>query len=60
MQRASMTAGSRSVVDGTEICVRRPDAGHKDRGRFTFGKNKQNAVESVIVADGQGHMLWCR
>ncbi|MFF8848206.1 hypothetical protein ACF08N_37000 [Streptomyces sp. NPDC015127] len=32
------------IIDGTEIRVRRPAAGRKDRDKFISGKNKQNAV----------------
>ena len=47
------------VVDGTEIRVRRPAAGRKDRDRFISGKNKQNAVKSMVVTDGEGLVSWC-
>ncbi|WP_461028737.1 transposase [Streptomyces sparsus] len=53
---ASGTAG---IVDGTEIRVRRPAAGRKGRGKFISGKNKQNAVKSMVVTDGEGRVLWC-
>jgi hypothetical protein len=53
---ASGTAG---IVDGTEIRVRRPAAGRKDRDKFISGKNKQNAVKSMVVTDGEGRVLWC-
>ncbi|MEV7952306.1 hypothetical protein AB0O74_35755 [Streptomyces rubiginosohelvolus] len=45
------TAGRTGIIDGTEIRVRRPAAGRKDREKFISGKNKQNAVESTVVTD---------
>ncbi|MFE0824010.1 transposase family protein [Streptomyces sp. NPDC058807] len=53
---ASRTTG---IVDGTETRVRRPAAGRKDRDKFISGKNKQNAVKSMMVTDGEGRVLWC-
>ncbi|MFC9394437.1 transposase family protein [Streptomyces sp. NPDC057027] len=47
------------IVDGTEIRVRRLAAGHKDRDRFISGKNKQNAVKSMVITDSEGRVLWC-
>lgn len=44
--------------DGTEIRVRRPAVGRKDRDKFISGKNKQNAVKSMVVTDGEGRVLW--
>ncbi|MFE0420953.1 transposase family protein [Streptomyces sp. NPDC058953] len=52
-------SGKTGIVDGTEIRVRRPAAGRKDRDRFISGKNKQNAVKSMVVTDGEGRVLWC-
>ncbi|WP_454340092.1 transposase family protein [Streptomyces ambofaciens] len=49
----------RAPCDGTEIRVRRPAAGRKDRDKFISGKNKQNAVKSMVVTDGEGRVLWC-
>ncbi|WP_329265077.1 transposase family protein [Streptomyces sp. NBC_01478] len=37
--------GGTGIIDGTEIRVRRPAAGCKDRDRFVSGKTKQNAVK---------------
>ncbi|MFD9330355.1 transposase family protein [Streptomyces sp. NPDC060065] len=51
--------GQTGIIDGTEIRVRRPAAGRKDRNKFISGKNKQNAVKSMVVTDGEGRMLWC-
>ncbi|MFD5667825.1 transposase family protein [Streptomyces anthocyanicus] len=52
-------SGSTGIIDGTEIRVRRPAAGRKDRDKFISGKNKQNAVKTMIVTDGEGRVLWC-
>ncbi|XVV39310.1 transposase family protein [Streptomyces sp. CA-100214] len=52
-------SGSAGIIDGTEIRVRRPAAGRKDRDKFISGKNKQNAVKSMVVTDGEGRVLWC-
>ncbi|MGW2617568.1 transposase family protein [Streptomyces sp. NPDC001500] len=53
------SSGTTGIVDGTEIRVRRPAAGHTDRDKFISGKNKQNAVTSMVVTDGEGRVLWC-
>ncbi|MFB7391822.1 transposase family protein [Streptomyces sp. NPDC056191] len=47
------------IIDGTEIRVRRPAAGRKDRDAFIAGKNQQNAVKSMVVTDGEGRVLRC-
>ncbi|MFL3868825.1 transposase [Streptomyces griseobrunneus] len=47
------------IIDGTEIRVRRPAAGRKDRDRFVPGKTKQNAVKSMVVTDDEGRVLFC-
>ncbi|MFC8807744.1 DUF998 domain-containing protein [Streptomyces anthocyanicus] len=52
-------SGSTGIIDGTEIRVRRPAAGRKDRDKFISGKNKQNAVKTMIVTDGEDRVLWC-
>ncbi|WP_406841821.1 transposase family protein (plasmid) [Streptomyces sp. AHU1] len=52
-------SGTTGIIDGTEIRVRRPAAGRKDRDKFISGKNKQNAVKSMVVTDGEGRVLWC-
>jgi hypothetical protein len=51
--------GKIGIIDGTEIRVRRPTAGRKDRDRFISGKNKQNAVKTMVVTDGDGRVLFC-
>ena len=48
------TSGTTGIIDGTEIRVRRPALGRKDRDTFISGKNKQNAVKSMVVTDGEG------
>ncbi|WP_307129293.1 transposase family protein [Streptomyces aurantiacus] len=53
------SSGTTAIIDGTEIRVRRPAARRKDRDRFISGKNKQNAVTSMVVTDGAGGVLWC-
>ncbi|MFE5908236.1 transposase family protein [Streptomyces wedmorensis] len=50
--------GKTGIIDGTEIRVRRPAAGRKDRDRFISGKSKQNAVKTMVVTDGDGRMLF--
>ncbi|MFD9099435.1 transposase family protein [Streptomyces collinus] len=51
--------GKAGIIDGTEIRVRRPAAGCKDRDKFISGKNKQNAVKSMVVTDDEGRVLFC-
>ncbi|MFJ6662212.1 transposase family protein [Streptomyces sp. NPDC091377] len=51
--------GKAGIIDGTEIRVRRPAAGRKDRDKFISGKNKQNAVKSMVVTDDEGRVLFC-
>ncbi|MFF2225426.1 transposase family protein [Streptomyces globisporus] len=54
-------SGTTGIIEGTEIRVRRPAAGRKDRDKFISGKNKQNAVKSMVVTDAEGRVrvLWC-
>ncbi|WP_331751280.1 transposase family protein (plasmid) [Streptomyces globisporus] len=47
-------SGQTGIIDGTEIRVRRPAAGCEDREKFISGKNKQNAVKSMVVTDAGG------
>lgn len=51
--------GKTGIIDGTEIRVRRPAAGRKDRDRFISGKSKRNAVKNMVVTDGDGRVLFC-
>ncbi|MGW3835837.1 transposase family protein [Streptomyces microflavus] len=53
------TTGKTGIIDGTEIRVRRPAVGRKDRDRFISGKNKQNAVKAMVFTDGDGRLLFC-
>jgi len=39
--------------------VRRPKAGSKDRDAFISGKNRQNAVKAMVLADQDGRVLFC-
>ncbi|WP_327321273.1 transposase [Streptomyces sp. NBC_01210] len=52
-------SGQTGIIDGTEIRVRRPAAGRKDRDKFISGKNMQNAVKSMVVTDAEGRLLFC-
>ncbi|MGW7825229.1 transposase family protein [Streptomyces puniciscabiei] len=47
------------IIDGTEIRVRRPAAGRKDRDKFVSGKTNQNAVKSMVLTDAEGRVLFC-
>ncbi|GAA2566046.1 MULTISPECIES: transposase family protein [Streptomyces] len=53
------TGGKTGIIDDTEIRVRRPAVGRKDRDRFISGKNKQNAVKTMVVTDEDGRVLFC-
>ncbi|MFF9811665.1 transposase family protein [Streptomyces coeruleorubidus] len=52
-------SGKTGIIDGTEIRVRRPAVGRKDRDRFISGKSKQNAVKAMVLTDGDGRVLFC-
>ncbi|WP_260868132.1 transposase family protein [Streptomyces sp. SLBN-134] len=52
-------SGKTGIVDGTEVRVRRLAAGRTDREKFVSGKNKQNAVKTMVVTDGEGRVLFC-
>ncbi|MEV4591233.1 transposase family protein [Streptomyces chartreusis] len=41
--------GRSGIIDGTEIRVRRPAAGRKDRDKFVSGKTKQNALADANI-----------
>ena len=45
-------------IDGTEVQVRRPGAGHPGRRAFVSGKKKQNTIKPAAIGDGQGRLLW--
>ncbi|MET9193898.1 transposase family protein [Streptomyces olivaceus] len=51
-------SGQTGIIDGTEVRVRRPAAGRRDREKFISGKNKQNAVKSMVVTDAIGRLLF--
>ncbi|MGW2482335.1 transposase family protein [Streptomyces sp. NPDC001571] len=53
------TDGQTGIIDGTEVRVRRPAAGRKDREKFISGRNKQNAVKSMVLTDAEGRLLFC-
>ena len=53
------STGMTGIVDGTEIRVRRPAVGRKDRETFISGKSKQNAVKAMVVTDDVGRVLFC-
>lgn len=52
-------SGHTGIIDGTEIQVRRPAAGRRDREKFISGKNKQNAVKAMVLTDVDGMLLFC-
>ncbi|MFF5924323.1 transposase family protein [Streptomyces flavochromogenes] len=52
-------SGQTGIVDGTEIRVRRPATGRTDRDKFISGKNKQNAVKTMVRTDENGRVLFC-
>ncbi|MER5386439.1 hypothetical protein ABT040_40445 [Streptomyces sp. NPDC002688] len=51
--------GRTGIIDGTEIRVRRPAAGRKDRDNLVSGKTKQNAVKSMVLTVTEGRVLFC-
>ncbi|WP_229852048.1 transposase [Streptomyces roseolus] len=51
-------SGQTGIIDGTEIRVRRPAAGRKDRDTFLSGKNKRNAVRTMVLTDQNGRVLF--
>ncbi|MGW7440856.1 transposase family protein [Streptomyces sp. NPDC054849] len=52
-------SGQTGIIDGTEIRAGRPAAERKDRDTFISGKNKQNAVKSMVLTDAAGRLLFC-
>ncbi|QEU89029.1 transposase [Streptomyces viridosporus T7A] len=52
-------SGRTGIIDGTEVRVRRPAAGRRDRDKFISGKSKQNAVKTMVVTDEDGRVLFC-
>ena len=53
------SSGTTGIIDGSEVRVRRPAVGRKDRDTFISGKDKQNAVKSMVVTDSEVRVLWC-
>ncbi|MFI1808475.1 transposase family protein [Streptomyces californicus] len=53
------TGRPRSSTAPRSIRVRRPAAGRKDREAFISVENKQNAVKTMVVTDGDGRVLFC-
>ncbi|MCG3040031.1 transposase [Streptomyces sp. S1A] len=51
-------SGRTGIIDGTEIRVRRPAAGRRDREAFISGKSRQNAVKTMVVTDAGGRVLF--
>ena len=50
--------GVKLRLDGTEVQVRRPRAGHPGRKAFVSGKKKQNTIKTTTFSDGQGRTLF--
>ncbi|MCX5294309.1 transposase family protein [Streptomyces sp. NBC_00183] len=53
-------AGAEGVdlrIDGTEVQVRRPRAGHPGRKAFVSGKKKQNTIKTTTFSDAQRRTL---
>ncbi|MGF0175930.1 transposase family protein [Streptomyces sp. Marseille-Q5077] len=51
--------GQTGIIDGTEIRVRRPAAGRKDRDKCVSGETQQNSVKSMVLTDDEGRLLYC-
>ncbi|MGW2376291.1 transposase family protein [Kitasatospora sp. NPDC001683] len=45
-------------LDGTEVQVRRPRAGHPGRRAFVSGKRKQNTIKTTTFSDARGRTLF--
>lgn len=50
--------GVKLRIDGTEVQVRRPQAGRPGRRAFISGKKKQNTKKPTVISDGVGNTLW--
>jgi len=50
--------GVKLRIDGSEIQVRRPQAGRPGRRAFVSGKKKQNTIKFTKVSDERGRTLW--
>lgn len=51
--------GRTGIIDGTEIRVRRPAVGRRDRDKYISGKSKQNSVKTMVFTDEDGRVLFC-
>ncbi|GAA2168207.1 transposase family protein [Actinomadura napierensis] len=51
--------GQTAIIDATEVRVLRPAAKQPDCNVFVSGKNKQNAIEAMVVTHADGHLLFC-
>jgi DDE superfamily endonuclease/Helix-turn-helix of DDE superfamily endonuclease len=49
--------GVRLRIDGTEVQVRRPQAGRPGQRAFVSGKKKQNTIKATVISDGGGRLL---
>jgi hypothetical protein len=45
-------------IDGTEVQVRRPQAGKPGRRAFVSGKKKMNTKKAAVITDEKGRTLW--
>lgn len=45
-------------LDGTEVRVRRPQAGRPGRRAFVSGKMRRNTKKATVVTDERGRTLW--
>ncbi|MEU1215620.1 transposase family protein [Streptomyces sp. NPDC005790] len=45
-------------LDGTEVQVRRPSAGHYGRKAFVSGKKKQNTIKTTTFSDHHGRTVF--
>ena len=45
-------------IDGTEVQVRRPQAGKPGRRAFVSGKKKQNTMKATVITGPEGGTLW--
>ncbi|WP_349498343.1 transposase family protein [Streptomyces lavendulae] len=52
-------SGQIGIINGTEIRVRRPAVGRKDREKSISGKNRQNAVKAMVLTDAGGRLVFC-
>ena len=48
-----------SLLDATEVRVRRPATGWASRQRFVSGKARANTVKALVLTDTDGRLLFC-